>query len=329
VTSLPHLLCAAALGALALAAPAIAATAASASTPTPTPTPTPVHRVVFVIVMENHDADAIYGNTKDAPYINGTLLKQYAHTTNFVDELPLEIPSEPHYVWMEAGTNRFADHTFTNDPDPSAENSTGSTAHLATQLKATNGRVDWRAYQEGLNARTGECPIDSEHLYGAKHDPFVFFRDVSGSPPSKTNAYCASHHKPYTALAADLKHGSVAAYNFITPDLCHDMHGARNCPGDRTIRIGDDWLQAELPALISYVNAHEGVIFLTWDEGEGTPQMPFVAIGPHVKKGYAGGVKYTHGSMLRSVEEILQLDLLPTVTGDADLGDLFEAGTFP
>jgi len=38
--------------------------------------------------FENHDAGQIYGNTRDAPYINGTLPPAYAHATNFTDELP-------------------------------------------------------------------------------------------------------------------------------------------------------------------------------------------------------------------------------------------------
>src|SRR6266545_7507880 len=38
----------------------------------------PVIKFVFVVAMENHDADAIIGNTDDAPYINGTLVPSYA-----------------------------------------------------------------------------------------------------------------------------------------------------------------------------------------------------------------------------------------------------------
>src|SRR6185369_9316505 len=58
-----------------------------------------VIKFVFVVTMENHDANQIYGNTTDAPYINNTLIPQYAHATNFNDELP-SLVSEPHYVWM-------------------------------------------------------------------------------------------------------------------------------------------------------------------------------------------------------------------------------------
>ena len=149
------------------AAPA-AATAASPATAV---------KVVFVIAMENHDAGEIYGNKTDAPYINNTLIPAYAHTTNFVDELPTSIPSEPHYVWMDAGTNAFSDHTFTGDGDPTSSNSTGSTAHLATQIKNAGNGTSWMSYQEGIvKKKTGLCPVTSSGNYAAKHDPFVFFQ---------------------------------------------------------------------------------------------------------------------------------------------------------
>src|SRR5258707_8279677 len=123
----------------------------------------PVLQHVFVIAMENHDASQIYGNTTDAPYINNTLLPSYAHATNFNDELPA-LASEPHYVWMEAGTNAFSDHTFTTDNDPSKSNSTSSTAHLVTQIK--NSASDtWMTYQEGQNSTTGACPIAASGFY--------------------------------------------------------------------------------------------------------------------------------------------------------------------
>ena len=289
---------------------------------------TSVIKHVFVIAMENHDGTQIYGSSS-APYINNTLIPAYAHTSNFNDPLALSIPSEPHYVWMDAGTNAFSDHTFTTDNAPSSSNSTSSTAHLSTQIKnATNG-VTWMSYQEGINSTTGSCPIAASGFYMPKHDPFIFFKDTSGNPPSKTNAYCIAHHKDLSALAGDLTNNRVSSYNFITPNQCHDMHGQSGCPNSNTIQAGDDWLAANLPALISYANANAGAIFVVWDEGSSTGKLPFLAVGPHVKANYTGAVSYTHSSLVKSVEHILQLPTLSTVASANELSDLFVAGFYP
>ena len=280
--------------------------------------------------MENEAAQSVYGSS-DAPYLNG-LISKYAHATAFNDPLPDAIPSEPHYVWMEAGTNAFSDATFTTDSDPSASNSTKSTAHLVTQMAAASPAVSWMSYQEGLNSATGACPVHSSGFYVAKHDPFVFFQDVSGSPPSASNAACAAHHQAYTtaAFGQALAAGSVAQYNFITPNVCDDMHGDSSCPSSNVIAAGDAWLSANLPPIINFVNAHQGVLFVMWDEPEGgSPLMPFVAIGPGVKTGYTGSVAYTHGSFTKSIDEIFGLPILPTVTGNSDLADLFQSAMFP
>jgi phosphatidylinositol-3-phosphatase len=286
--------------------------------------PTGAH--VFVIAIENERAGEIYGSA-NTPYISGVLLPTYASAGNFQDELPGD-PSEPHYVWMEAGTNAFSDHTFSTDDGPSAANSTASTQHLVTQIRQAGGGLDWMAYQEGISP--GSCPITSTGLYVARHDPFLFFQDVSGAPPSASNGLCAAHHRPLSALNGDVAAGAVASYVFVTPNLCHDMHGASSCPGD-LIRAGDDWLSGALPPLIAYVNAQGGVIFIVWDEGSnnGDATLPFLAIGPHVKRGYRSSVAFNHGSILRSIERIFQLPVLPTVSGATDLSDLFVGGTMP
>ncbi len=324
-----HTLQAAALAlTAALSVPALAQdTDAAAETAIQSQTASAI-KVVFVIAFENHDAKQIYGNTHDAPYINNVLMEKYAYSTNFVDLLP-SLVSEPHYVWMEAGTNKFSDHTFTGDGDATSSNSTGSTAHLTTQIKNAGNGTSWMSYQEGLNSSTGKCPISSDNHYAAKHNPFVFFRDVSGSPPSKNNSYCIAHHKNYKALADDLANQRVATFNFITPNECNDMHGDSGCPNSNEIQSGDNWLKKNLPPIIDYVNAHQGAIFLVWDEGDNTTLVPFLAIGPGVKKGYTSTVKIDHSSLLKSVERILQLPILSTVSGATDFTDLFEAGQFP
>jgi phospholipase C len=282
---------------------------------------------VFVIALENHGASDIYGNTTSAPYINQTLMPLFGRATNFIDRLP-SLNSEPHYVWMEAGTNAFSDHTFTTDNNPSASNSTASTNHLVTQISAAGST--WLSYQEGLNTTTGGCPIAASGNYAPKHDPFIFFRDVSGATPSKTSAVCVAHHKPLTALAADLANDTVAAYNFITPNLCHDMH-SNSCAGSSDpIKQGDTWLSTNVPAIITYVNAHQGVLFIVWDEPVGsTGTIPLIAVGPQVRPNRASSVQYTHGSLVKSVEQILGLPTLATVASDNTFSDFFDAGFFP
>ena len=306
----------------ALAAPGAKSDASSAAAGT---THSKIKRVI-VVAMENHDAEEIYSDTVNAPYIH-SLAQQYARTENFEDELPLEIPSEGHYVWMEAGTHHFSDATFLDDAPPSPAVSTGSSKHLVTQIRNTKG-LSWMSYQEGLNEETGACPIADSGFYVPKHNPFVFFRDIAGDPPSKDAAYCAAHHRPYSALERDLQ-GELASYVFITPDECHDMHWQRGCPQENPIRTGDRWLKAELPRLIAYADTHDSVIFLTFDEGGSTLKLPFLAIGRMIKPNYVGTAHYTHSSQLKSIELILGLPVLATVASSNDLSDLFQPGTHP
>ena len=314
--------------------PTTATTTPPSSTTTPpttTPPPPAGNHVqeVFVIAMENEPAAAIYGSSA-APYINGQLIPKYAHAMAFSDPLPDSIPSEPHYVWMEAGTNAFSDTTFTGDGDPTAGNSTASTAHLTAQMKAASPQVTWLGFMEGASA--GTCPVGSTGFYAAKHDPFVFFQDVVGNPPSQSSAECVAHHRPYTtaSFAQALSQGDVAQYNFISPNVCNDMHGGGGCPSGNVITLGDQWLQANLPPLIDYVNAHEGVIFVIWDEPEGGSNLvPFLAIGPHVKPNYSSSVAFTHSSLPKTIETIFKLPVLPTLTSANDFADVFQPGFYP
>jgi hypothetical protein len=284
---------------------------------------------VIVIAMENEPAAAIYGSKK-APYLNG-LMATYAHATAFTDPLADGVPSEPHYIWMEAGTNKFSDVTFLDDNDPSSGNSTKNTAHLTTQMMAANPPVTWMGAMEGLNSSTGACPVSSSGYYVAKHDPFIFFQDIAGSPPSKSNALCAAHHQAFTTGQAFVA-GNVAQYTFISPNVCNDMHGDSSCPSSASdvIATGDAWLASNLPPLIDYVNAHSGVIFIVWDEPEGGSNLiPFIAVGPGIKPGYTSTVGFTHSSVVKTVEEIFGLPVLSTVAGANDFADLFKPGMFP
>lgn len=284
---------------------------------------------VIVIALENTDAGQIYGNTAQAPYLNNAVKPIAARATAFTDLLGLAVRSEPHYILMQSGKRGFADQSFTTNGDPSATNSTASHAHLIWQLPKSSWPVKptWMSYQQSMNAAAGACPVASSHPYAAKHNPFVFFQDIAGTPPSKANAGCAAHHKPYSAFAADLAANRLANYVFIAPDLCHDMHDA--CGAPSRIRAGDDWLKAELPRMIAWANANQGVIFIVWDEGNRTLKLPFFAIGPGVKKDFASAVALNHKSYVKSLSLILGVPVLAAADDANTFASLFKAGAFP
>ena len=281
----------------------------------------PAIKTVFVIVLENHNWATIHGNAS-APYLNGTLLAMGAHAEQYFNPPGLH-PSEPNYIWLEAGDNLG----ITTDVDPSASHSLpASTDHLVAQLERAG--KSWRSYQEDITA--GTCPTRSTGLYAAKHDPMVFFQDVSGSPPSSSNAACAAKIRPLTELAGDLSAGREADYNFIVPNLCNDSHGASGCPAD-LVKASDDWLASYVPKLLaSEAYKDDGAIFITWDESEkGDHPIGMIVLSPFAAPGHVSNVHYTHSSTLGSVEEIFGLPKLRDAANAANLADLFVTTALP
>jgi len=117
------------IGAAALCA-VLSVTAQAHGTPAALQTTTnTTTRTVFVIMMENHNWDSIK-DSSSAPYINQTLLPMAAHTEQYYNPPGLH-PSEPNYLWLEAGSN----FKITNDSDP-LRNHLSTTAHLTTLLDA-------------------------------------------------------------------------------------------------------------------------------------------------------------------------------------------------
>ena len=92
-------------------------------------------KTVFIIVMENTNWSAIKGNPS-APYINNTLIPLASRCEQYKNPPGIH-PSEPNYLWLEAGTN----FGIANDSLPSV-NHQNTTNHFVTQLK--NANVSWR-----------------------------------------------------------------------------------------------------------------------------------------------------------------------------------------
>jgi len=264
-------------------------------------------KTVFVIVMENQDWADIQGNPA-CPYINNVIVPQSSYCTQFhtADDLH---PSEPNYIWMEAGTN----FGIFDDSVPSVHRLT-TTNHLVTQLQ--NAGISWKTYQE--NVTPGRA-TNSVFPYLARHNPFVFFDDVITDLD-----YCTNHIRPFSDLAMDLTNGTLARYNFITPNQTNDMHDL--VAGSSRPAQGDLWLSQQLPMILnSPAYTSDGAIFITWDEGNPNGPIGMMVLSPQAKGGgYHNSIYYNHSSLLRSMQEVFQVrPFLENAAFANTLSDLF------
>src|SRR5215471_11018797 len=264
-------------------------------------------KTVFVIAMENHNwtqpANQFTGGIQQifqnasAPFINslvagtafgiinGSFVRisdQVAWATNYRHVLatpggnnPHIHPSEPNYLWAEAGTN----FGVFNDHDPFAAigpTNQDTTQHL-TGLLQLAGKT-WKSYQEDIDLTTvggqlTNVPLPPDQFtvplvshaglfapgsfnqfngsnqfnYGAKHNPQVFFTDTNGGDDLTPANPLSHNYAPLQQLFTDLADDNVAEYNWITPNQFNDMHttlsaGYKGLTGDPArIKQGDDF----------------------------------------------------------------------------------------
>ena len=268
-------------------------------------------QTVFVIVLENTSWSSLVNNPA-APYIN-SLLTQASRAERYFTPPGLH-PSAPNYMWMEGGR----DFGFAGGSSFSpAVNSQNATNHFVSQLASAG--ISWKSYQEGIAA--GQCPLADSGRYAVRHNPFVFFNDVTGGQ-NVNSPYCIAHVRPYSEFANDLAQNTIARYNFIKPDLCHDMH-------DCGIAAGDAWLATELPRILASQSYQQGgAVFITWDEGAGSTEdgpLGMIVLSPAAKgNGYSNTIAYTHSSLLLTLQEIFGVGpLLGDAANATDLSDLF------
>jgi len=280
-------------------------------------------KTVFLILMENKTWSEVKGSA-DAPFLNGTLLPAAAVADGYKGPNGGNVhPSEPNYLWLEAGDN----FGIANDADP-ATNHQSTKEHLVTQLEAAG--VTWKSYQEDIAGDV--CPLTSVKNYAPKHNPMVFFDDVTNTNDPQAPR-CLAHVRPLTELDTDLTGGKVAQYNFVTPNQCNDMHSS--CPPiSNEIKQGDDWLSAWIPKIqASDAYKNGGAIIVTWDEAESTPScltgncpIGLFALSPLAKAGYSNQTPYDHSSTLKSLQEIFGVRPFLRAAGGScvpDLRDLF------
>jgi hypothetical protein len=274
----------------------------------------PSIRTVFVILLENESWAEVEGNS-DAPYLNTTLLGMASRCEAYYNVANLH-PSLPNYIWLEAGTNfGILDD---NDPDLNHQNTTN---HFVTQLK--NAGISWKTYHEDIDGAS--IPLVDSNGYAVRHNPFVYFDDVTGTN-NPADAYGIAHVRPYGELASDLQSNRVARYNFIKPNVCNDGHDSCAPFYDPAKQI-DAWLEAEVPKILnSDAYRNNGALFITWDESNSPdPRIGMIVLSPLARgNGYANNNYYTHSSTLRTFQEIFGVGpFLGDAANATDLSDLF------
>jgi hypothetical protein len=297
-------------------------------------------KTVWVILMENHNwtgnnAGAEFGDpdikgSPLAPYANGKLLDTAAHAEQYFNP-PGNHPSQPNYLWLEAGTN----FGVLADTQPGQSPFNVEAKHFVRLLQ--NAGISWRAYAEpDFGSPVFDvCPVDFSYL-DVEHLAFVYFTDVAGNPPDPNSAECIEHVRPYYQLATDLADHTVARYNFIVPNLCHDGHeGVSPCdrsePEDNTLR-GDTWLKQNVP-LITQSREYKqgGALFIIWDEAEDSGDFSdgpigFFLLSPFAKgcgKGaYSNSIHYDHSSTLKTLQEIFNVGPFLRAAGKPSTRDL-------
>ncbi len=269
---------------------------------------------VFIILMENHNWSSIKGSA-NAPYINNSLLPIASYAEQYYNP-PATHPSLPNYLWLEAGTG----FGITNDNPPSSNQQT-TTNHFVTSLR--NNATSWKTYQENITGTT--CPTTDSYPYYVKHNPFAYFTDV-------TSSGCITVMRPFTELATDLMNQTTSRYNFITPNICNDMHDSC-APTNNSVKQGDNWLAQNVPTILqSAAYQNNGLLIITWDEAaSGDGPIGMIVLSPLARGGgYHNSVHYTHSSTLRTFQKIF--GVTPFLGGAAtatDLSDLFLPDAIP
>ncbi len=309
----------------------------------------PPVRHVFVVNIENKGYDTTFGAGSAAPYLAKTLRRRGVLLTNYYGTAH---NSEPNYVaqisgqgpnpQMQGDCQIYSQFLGAGTASPGQAIGQGcvfpaSVPSLPTQLQ--HAGLSWKGYMQdmgtpcrhpALNSRDSTQSATVGDEYAVRHDPFMYFRAITGSPG------CARHVVDLKRIRRDLR--SVATtpnLSYITPDLCSDGHDSP-CVDGRPGGLAsvNAFLKTWVPRILkSPAYRHNGMLVITADEadspqsdasaccGEGpgpnTPLPGIVGLGggrigalvlSHWTRGGTWSTTpYNHYSLLASLEEIFGL----------------------
>lgn len=223
---------------------------------------------------------------------------------------------------------------------------------IADQLVAAG--LTWKSYQESLPREGADnvnfsdgfftdqsnilavLPAEKQgllKLYAAKHNPFVYFRDVQEGNDPELSLKRIAGFEGKGGLFEDLNSGNVPSFSLIAPNQCNDQHGRANggtqCdfdPGDNGTLVGlnpalmyiGDLTLRNLVKEIKDSKAWEkgrSAIVVVWDEDDysvspTTNRVLAIVDTNYGKHGMRDNTFYTHFSLLKSLEAGFRLPCL-------------------
>jgi hypothetical protein len=259
---------------------------------------------VFIVLEENRSYSQIVGSPL-MPYLN-MLINNNALATQYFANAPGSLPN---YLWLTSGSNDGVT-IETCFPTIFSDNAV---------LELNVAHVSWNTYQESLPS-VGYLGCAAGE-YAKRHDPFAYYDIVLDSSAQQQRIV------PLTQLATDLANNSLARYNFITPNLCDDMHSDPSCSNGCTTgsssacsTAADRWLQSNIGPLLNtnmFQPGGSGLLIITFDASvvkdtaHGGGHIAWVAVSPLAKPGYRSSTFYQHQSTLRLMLEGLGVTGLP------------------
>jgi phosphatidylinositol-3-phosphatase len=268
---------------------------------------------VVTILMENHGINDTYNCGGNCAYIT-QLANNYGLAENYS---ALTHPSMANYIALTSG----GQYGTGDVQPPGSVNAT----NIVDRLEAAG--LTWKAYMESYH---GGCS-DFGSNYSDNHNPFVKYVDIYNNPgrcAKIVNTGNDAGNSSTSLFLSDLSSPSAPNYMWLTPNLCHDMHG---CP----VSAGDNYLANLVPQILSsYTFTHQrAALFITFDEGCCTfpsDRVTTIWAGPGVNLGYKSNVFYDHYSYLRTVEDNWGLPYLTVNdTSATPMNEFFGALTIP
>jgi hypothetical protein len=244
---------------------------------------------VFVVLLENENADTTFGPGSPAPYLSRTLPKRGAFLPEYYGVTHLSLGNYVAFVSGQGSNPQtqadcqvfsdFAGGVFGPDGQLLGQGCVypSSVATVADQLSEAG--LKWKGYMEDMGndpAREsdtcGHPPLNGADptqqaepadQYAARHNPFVYFHSIIDSSD------CARNDVPLTRLPRDLRNvRTTANLTFITPNLCHDGHDEPCVNGEPGGLVSADaWLKEWVPRITrSQAFRRDGLLLVTFDE---------------------------------------------------------------